>query len=109
MERGDVGVADESLRVPAKHVWIQIRDDSHGTVPPGGRDHGLHVRVAPHRHQILGALFVLALMEAALLLNVGFEKDLIACLLHGLRTAKEPSSMRRVRRSDHAYSVALLQ
>src|SRR6187549_842413 len=109
MEGGDVRVADEWFRIPAKYIPVEIWNDSDGAIATRCRNHRFDVGIAPHLHQVFRALLILAMVEAPLALHLGLEQDVEAGFLHRLDAALQPGAMRRVGRSYDTYGVAFLE
>ena len=92
VERRDVRVADERLRVAAKDLGLEVRDHARGAVAAGAADHRLHARVEPHSHEVLGATLVLHALEAAHGADLAVENHAVARALERLHAAvSQPS------------------
>ena len=106
MERRDVRVSHKRFGISAEHVRVEKGEQSHGSVTTGSRDDRFHLGVEPDAHQVFSATLVLTLLEAAEPADLVAEDHFVTCFFHCLRSAKEPSLLRGVRRSDHADGIA---
>ena len=105
MQRRDVGVSDEGLRVAAEDIGIEMRKQSHCAVAAGAGDNGLHIGVDPHAHETVRAAFVFGASETRQPLDLRVEQDVESGALERPHPALEPSQLWRVRRRDDADRV----
>src|SRR6185437_5585331 len=74
MERGDVRVSDERFGIVLEDCRVEMWKEPHRAVAAGARDHGLHLRVEPHPHQIFGAALVFGAREARQMVDLRIEQ-----------------------------------
>ena len=79
MECRDVGVSNEGFRIAAEDFRIQVREESHRSIPSGAADHRFHIGVEPDSHQVLGAPLVLFALEPPKALNLGVKNHVVPC------------------------------
>ena len=84
MQRGDVRVADEDLRIAPEHLRLEIREHAHRAVATRAADHRLHLGVQPHPHEVLGAALILHALEPSAGCDLGVEHHAVARVLERL-------------------------
>src|SRR6266436_6156192 len=105
MQRRDVRVSHECLGIPAEHIGVEIRKQSHGSVSPGSGDDRFHVGILPDAHQVFSTPLILTLLEAAKSADLVTEDDFVTCFFYCTGSAEEPPLLRGVRWSDHADGI----
>ena len=106
MERGNIGVADKCLGIALEDLGLQVGNHAHGAIASGATNDGLHMRIQPDAHEVLGAAFVLGAREATERGDFRIEENGVTGALECFDSARQPTNARRVRRRNDTYRVA---
>ena len=107
VQRGDVRIADERLRVVVEDGRIEMWQEAHGAIAASARDDRVDLRIEPHAHEAFGASLIFGARESRKALDVRIELHDEAGALQGANTTRQPPELWRVRGRDDANGVAL--
>ena len=91
MERSDIRVTDEGLRVAAEYLWLEMWNHSGRTIATGAADHCLHARVEPDSHEVLGATFVFRALESTHRGDLAVEHDAVPSSFERANATVQPA------------------
>ena len=90
----------------AEDIGIEMWQQTHGAIPAGTGDDGLHLGLDPHAHETLCASLVFGAREAREAFDLRIEQNGEARALEGAHAALQPPELRRVGRRNDANGIA---